>query len=127
MFQQLTQVLCAGLVWLQAALLLGLLVTILFRPERIRSPGLFRAACVLFALSVFVGPVLTAGVVFLDALDSGGFRFASRPGDFTGTLVLLASATGPVLLGISSLLALISLCPAVKSAYHSQPPRHPLE
>ena len=61
----LRQFLGSGQAWLQVGFLLCLFAVLLFRPERIRSPGLFRWAVLLFALSVVVPHVLTFCFAFL--------------------------------------------------------------
>ena len=127
-YQQLQQLFGGGgLVWLQAAYLLGLIAVLAFRPERIRLPGLFRWACILFALAVMVPPVLTALLGLLQTIGGGAYRPMRGPGDVFTILIPVINAAGPVLLGASLLCALIAVSPAGRLQGPSQPARHPLE
>jgi hypothetical protein len=129
-FQQLQQLFGGGgaAAWLQVATLLGLLAALLYRPERIRMPVLFRVACVLLALSVLAGPTITGMLMFLQGLDSGGFRPGRGSDDLWMALGPLVNAAGPVLLGTSILLALIAVSPKPRRPGDPpQPPRHPLD
>ena len=51
--------------WLKFVLLLGLLVVLTYRPERIHRPVAFKWACWLIALSIAVPPVLNERVRLL--------------------------------------------------------------
>jgi Zn-dependent protease len=114
----LQQLLRAGSGWVQATLLAGLLVVLVFRPERIRNRTLFHLACWLFALSVAIPPLLN---LLFTAVGGGLF------GSMAASSLVLAATTlaGPGLLGVSLLLALLSLMPGPPSPF--QPPKHPLE
>ena len=113
--------------WLQAAYLLGLIVLLAYRPERIRLPGLFRWACVLFALSVMVPPALTGLFGFLEGIAGNAFAPTRGAGSAWTFVLLLLNATGPVLLGISLICALVAVSPGPQYPAPLQPPRHPLE
>lgn len=112
--------------WLAAAYLLGLIAVLAYRPERIRMPGLFRWACVLFALSVMVPPMLTGMFTLLQSIGKSAFRPSRGSGDFWVYLYPMLNASGPVLLGISLICALVALSPGPRSRALPQPPRHPL-
>jgi len=112
--------------WLAAAYLLGLIAVLAYRPERIRLPGLFRWACVLFALSVMVPGVLRGLFFFLQGISSSAFRSSRGPGDFWTYLYPVLNASGPVLLGVSLICALVAVSPGPRYPGPPQPPRHPL-
>jgi hypothetical protein len=123
----LKQLLGGGEGWLQAAYVLGLFAILVYRPERIRIPGLFSFGCIVFALSVAVPPAL-AGLL---GLLAGGWNAlgSSRGSSSSGWVHVapLLSAAGPVLLGISLVCVLIAICPAPVVSSRLQPPRHPLQ
>lgn len=124
------QLLSSDTGWVPAAYLLGLLTVLAFRPERIRLPGLFQWACVLFALSLMSGPVLNGLLWFSGLLLDGGMGRMPRPGSQPAALLPLMNASGPVLLGTSVLCATMALGPGrdpARSGAPARPPRHPLE
>jgi hypothetical protein len=115
--------------WTHATLLASLFLVLVFRPERIRSRTLFYVACWCFGLSLLVSPILN--VVF-GALGASLFTGMRGPGGFGGPggsvlVSLVAYLSGPVLFGLSVLLALLALVPAPGQATPFQPPKHPLE
>ena len=121
----LRQLLGSGQGWLQVGFLLCLFAVLLFRPERIRSPALFRLAFLLFVLSVIVPQVLTSCFGFLQFI-SGGSSF--RPGrEATSLLVTLQSTSGPLLFGLSMILAFLALSPSSPPQRRVSPVKHPLE
>jgi len=115
--------------WLPAALLICLFLVVLLRPDRVRSPSLFRLSCVLLALSVMVPSLLTVCLGLMDQLD---FNIRRSLANRSGIVPLLTNASGPVLLGLSIIFGLLSLslgsaqeeCP---QRDRSIPPSHPLE
>jgi hypothetical protein len=112
--------------WLAAAYLLGLIAVLAYRPERIRLPGLFRWACVLFALSVMVPPMLMALFAFLQSVGSSAYGRSPGLGASWTFLYPLVNGSGPVLLGVSLICALIAVSPGPRYPGPPQPPRHPL-
>jgi len=109
----------------QATLMASLFLVLVFRPERIRHRGLFSLACWLFALSVLIPPVIN---LLLGALGGG---LLANPRNLSGTggygLVLaVAMGCGPILFGLSLLMALLALRPGPPPGPF-QPPKHPLD
>lgn len=100
-------------------------IIVIFKPERIQSPTLFRWATTLAALSILLPPVLT---FFFNVTVStgGGGRNAD---DISALVMMLGSTSGPVLLGLSVLAAFASLRPR-PAPYVSKPQvpeKHPLD
>jgi Zn-dependent protease len=110
----------------QAALITGLFIVLIFRPERIRSRTLFSLACWSLGLSILF-PALTNP--FLGALGAGLFAGArGYPGSGGFSLIsVVASGCGAALYGLSVLLGLLSLVPGPRQTSPFQPPKHPLE
>ncbi len=120
----LKQFLGTGQGWLTVGFLLCLFAVLLFKPERIRSAGLFAWAWLLFALSIIAPPVLTFCLQFLQIVDGS----PSRPGGEIGSLLLaLQGVSGPVLFGLSLMLAFLALNPSSRPRSHMGPTKHPLE
>jgi hypothetical protein len=119
----LRQLLAGGQAWLQLGLLLFLFGVLLFKPERIRLPGLFQWAWMLFALSVMVPPLLTF-CVWLFQLT--GAR-STRSGGPASLLLAVEVASGPVLLGLSLIFAFLALSPRSRPDPRLGPTKHPLE
>lgn len=91
----------------QAALLVCLFWIALVKPERIRSVGTFRVACLVFAVT-FVAPVLTN--LFL--VGGNPLMPQTRPGMGQNPGAwMYVSAIPPALLMISFLLAIDSITP----------------
>jgi Zn-dependent protease len=109
----------SGEAWLGVTLLAGLLVVLIFRPERVQRWGLFRTACWLLALSVLIPPVLH----FLAALPGNTVSRSWQSGLLIFSCIYLV---GPILKGLSILFGLLSLIPATPGAPLG-PARHPLE
>jgi len=109
--------------WTHATLLASLFLVLVFRPERIRSRTLFYIACWCFGLSLLISPTLNVLVSVLGSSPFGGPR---GPGG-SPLVALVAYLSGPVLFGLSVLLALLALVPGPGQATQFQPPRHPLE
>ncbi|MCX7426086.1 MAG: hypothetical protein NTW96_10765 [Planctomycetia bacterium] len=118
-----------GMAWVQVALLACLFAMMLFRPERIRSPWLFRWAGLFLAFSVIAPPVLWLCIrLFVE--DMSVVR-SPRPMASGGGLASLLSpiqmASGPTLLGLGIICGVFALGPRAGDASRAQPPRHPLE
>ena len=92
--------------WLQVVFLAFLLAVPIFRPERIRVVSSYRGAYVCFALSIIVPSA--ASVLMTTLVSPGGV-----PGDgLSGIQTLqLFNAAGPVLFGISVILAMKAIVP----------------
>lgn len=121
----LRQLLGSGQGWLQVGFLLCLFAVLLFRPERIRSPALFRLALLLFVLSVIVPHVLTFCFAFLQYIHDD-FSITFGKGS-NWLLVTLQGASGPILLGLSLILAFEALSPGSPPQRRASPVKHPLE
>jgi hypothetical protein len=111
--------------WVSVAMLCGLLVTLIFRPNSIRNPFLFRTACWLFGLSMILSPLLN---MILNMLRSSFMGAGMRPNE-SELLVFCAAAVGPIMHGVSILCGLLSLLPSTMSERleESGPVKHPLE
>ena len=113
--------------WLQVTLLGFLFLVLVFKPDRIHNRSLFRVACLLFALSVIVPPVLTFGVSFLADGATSSYR---NYGPTMGESPLMLSLTGvwaPVLCGTSAMCALLSLIPGREGKSPFEAAKHPLD
>lgn len=110
--------------WICVALLASLFLVLILRPERIRSRGLFKAACALLALSIIVPSALEC--LLLLVLASSGLPFPGPTGSYPG-IVEVVRELGPMLLGAGVFLGLMSLIPPPSRSPFPQPPRHPLE
>ncbi len=109
-----------------AALLTGLFIVVVFRPERIRSRTLFYLACWSLALSILLPSLFSL------LLGAAGAGFLAGPRGYpppSGLSLgfILAIGCGPVLYGLSVLLALLALVPGPRTQSPFQPPKHPLE
>jgi hypothetical protein len=110
--------------WLSFAFLLCLFGVFLFRPERIRSPELFRLAWLFFALSIIVPPVLMSCFSFFQFTGSSSFR---SPRGMTSLLLTVQGTSGPLLLGLSLIFAFLALSPRSRTRHGESPVKHPLE
>jgi hypothetical protein len=95
--------------WVEAAFLISLFLIATGRPERIRSVGQFRAACLIFAASLFA-PTLT-NLYMLSENMGGGGPGAMRFGGADSAFALLLMAVGPMLFALAFLLAIDSVTP----------------
>ena len=116
--------------WLQPVFLLSMFTALLFRRDCITSPGKFRAAYFLFALSLILpalmGPVLgTAGFQSMARMFSG--RSYTMQSDAGFTVSLIATAGGPGLFALSIVCALASMMPRKPPPAPLPPPKHPLD
>jgi hypothetical protein len=111
----------AARVWLDVAFVAGVILALLFRPERVRSWSLFQFGCGDWALST-IAPSL---VVFL--LDSPtstptrspmGMGAASDPD--LGMMSKVVMLSGPVLFALAFLCVVFSLMPSGKSSKTGQ-------
>ena len=84
-----------------------------FRPQRIQSPGLFKLACFLWAVSTVAPYVLSLGVGVLD----GSFGRNGYGGGRMSFLMLI-QLVGPTLFGAAFVCAIISI---VGSGYFPDP------
>jgi hypothetical protein len=109
----------------QVAILVGLLLVVIYRPERIRLLGMFRFSCVMLALSIVVPPAVSATLSFLVSIG-GSSRSSSSAGDYM-ILVNLLGTIEPALVAASLCLGIFSLLPARRSADRTGPARHPLD
>jgi hypothetical protein len=117
----LQQLFGAGSGLLQSVLFAGLLVVLIYRPEKIRQRTLFLWSCCTLALSIAAPPFWN--VVF-SVMGAGPFGGSFGRGG--GPILLIGSGViGPGLLAISLLFALLSLLP--RRGVSCQPPKHPLE
>ena len=112
----------SGQGWIQASLLVSLILVLCFRWEHVRRPGLFQAACWLFGLSLLVQPVLT----LLLMAGSIGIGAPSRVRGLPPVWGLLGSFDS-LLFGASVLCLLMALVPRGELPGHYRPARHPLE
>lgn len=76
-----------------------------FRPQRIQSPGLFKLACFLWAVSTVAPFVLSLGVGVLD----GSFRGNVYGGGGAMSFMMLIQLVGPTLFGAAFVCAIISI------------------
>jgi hypothetical protein len=116
-----------GTIWLQVALLAGLLFISLYKPERIRFPTLFRMSYVCLALAVIVPPVMEICTPLLLGMGTNAFgNLRNRP---QGFVISLPAVVGPVFLGTSIILMLSAIAPhRQQSRKPAAPPqRHPLD
>jgi hypothetical protein len=113
----------AGSGWLPAVLLAGLLLAMLFKPDRVHSWLLLRLSCWLLAVSIIITPAFNV-LISLDSSMSS--RFPSGPQSMPPFIVTAIYAFAPILLGCSVICGLLAMIPAV-SPQAIIPPKHPLE
>lgn len=92
--------------WLQVVFLAFLFAVPIFRPERIRVVSSYRAAYMCFALSIIVPSA--ASVLMMNLVSPGGVSGGGLPGI---SMFQLFNAAGPVLFGISIVLAMKAIVP----------------
>jgi hypothetical protein len=110
----------------QVAMLVGLLLVAIYRPERICLLGLFRLSCVLLALSIVVTPVTTLVINMMSTVSNNSM---ARPGA-TSDLALLFSlmqVVEPILVALSIGCGLFSLLPSSRERSRSGPRQHPFD
>jgi len=117
----------SGQGWLQVTLLGFLFLVLVFRPERIYNRSLFRVACLLFALSVIVPPVLTLSVSLLaDGAVSSSRNYRGMMSQAPHMLSLTATLES-VLFGTSAMCGLLSLIPGRERKSPLEAAKHPLD
>jgi hypothetical protein len=110
-----------GSVLIQATVFAGLLLVLVFRPERLRHKSLFLLAAIFMVLSMVVPPFsYFLATVMGSGLSRGPMMRTAEP--FT---LVATNVAGPMFLGLSVLFALLSLMPRTSRPF--QPPQHPLE
>jgi hypothetical protein len=107
----------------QVAMLVGLLLVVIYRPERIRLLGMFRASCVCLAVSIVLPPLVGAIVGLLVPAMSGMPRNSS---DFM-ILIGLLNVVEPALVAISICLGIFSLLPLLRRTTAPGPAQHPVD
>jgi hypothetical protein len=115
----------AGIGWLPAVLLTGLLLALLFKPENVHSWPLFRLSCWLLAISIIVMPLLNVLISFTQG-NSMGSRFPNGLQGMPPFIIAFIYAISPILQGISIICGLLSMIPSGSRQYLA-PPKHPLE
>ena len=103
----------------QLAMLVGLLLVAIYRPERINRIGMFRLSCVLLALSILATPIATA-VVSMMALLSGGMGRSGNVDEAT-LLYSLMQIIEPILVALSICFGVFSLLPGSGEQRRSGP------
>jgi hypothetical protein len=105
-------------------LLTGLLLALLFKPERVYSWALMRLSCWLLAVSIVIPPILNTFM----AINSGSAASFRPPSIGSPDYLVMTCiyALGPILMGISIICGLLALIP---TGYRPPltPPKHPLE
>lgn len=96
-------------VWLDVAFLAGVMLALLYRPERVRSWSLFQFGCGVWALST-IAPSL---VVFLvDSKSPARATMGMGGGDpDLGMMSKIVMLTGPVLFALAFLCVVFALMP----------------
>ena len=109
--------------WLTAALLTGVLLALLFKPERVYSWALMRLSCWLLAASIAIPPILNA---YMPSLANGFAFQSSRIGISEYLIMPCICAFGPILVGTSVICGLLAMIP---TGYRPPltPQKHPLE
>ncbi len=110
----------------QLAMLVGLLLVVIYRPERICLPGMFRLSCVLLAVSVFVTPIASGIVTSMMATSRNGMYNSGSQGEFA-MLFSLVQVIEPILVALSICFGLFSLLPSSRGQGRSGPRQHPLD
>ena len=126
---QLTQMFGGGHVWLQLGYLVCLFAVLLFRPERIQRPRVFNYAWAALGMSIILPPSLMVLLSYIGESNRSGRGGLPRIDQFSG-VVLMASASGPVLFGASVLLGFAALAPPRVNQIRrppTQPTTHPLD
>ncbi len=112
-------------VWMSVALLIGFLLVLIFRPNTIHHPILFRAACWLLALAVVVPPCLS---LLLSLGSPGGYPGRMSQSFELSFFMACVNLTGPLLQGGCIICGLTALIPPLGRRWEpSGPAKHPLE
>jgi hypothetical protein len=113
-------------VWIAVTLLSGFLLVLIFRPNAIHRPVLFRVACWLLALTAVVPSALS---LLLGMYSSGGgYPGRMSPGSEMAFIMGCANFSGPVLEGACIICGLTALLPPMtRREPPTGPAKHPLE
>ena len=126
-------------VWISVTLLMGFLLVLIFRPNAIHRPVLFRLACWLLALTAVVPPSLflllglySSGLGLnssgLGLNSSGGYPGRMGSGSDMSFYTACAGFSGPVLEGACIICGLTALIPPMTRCEDpTGPAKHPLE
>ena len=117
----LQRLLSGGSGWIQPTLLAGMLVVLVFRPDKLRHRTLFLLAAISLALSIIAPPALFLLVTGMGTGPLGGAW--GRGGNLV--LPIATNVAGPFFLAASIVLAVLSLMPSPTTPF--DPPKHPLE
>jgi hypothetical protein len=114
-------------VWLSATLLMGLLLVLIFRPNAIQRPILFRVTCWLLALLVVIPPILTL-LLSIGTSNMYSGRGMGYGGSDLPYFMACANLSGPVLQAACIVCGLAALTPPMTR--HEAPTglaKHPLD
>jgi hypothetical protein len=109
--------------YVQVAMLVGFLLVVIYRPERIRLLGMFRASCVLLAISIVLPPLVGAVIGFFAAMQAGSGRNGSDSIIYVGLL----NVVEPALVATSVCLGIFSLLPPLRQSETRGPAHHPFD
>ena len=109
----------------QLAMLVGLLLVAMYRPERILRIGMFRLSCVLLALSLLATPIATAVVTTMTFVGGGMGRSVNA--DELTLLFPLLQISEPLLVALSICFGIFSLLPTSGEQRRPNPAQHPME
>ncbi|MGO9113449.1 MAG: hypothetical protein ACLP9L_29815 [Thermoguttaceae bacterium] len=110
----------------QLAMLVGLLLVVIYRPERIYRTGMFRLSCVLLAVSILVTPITMAISNTMIGILGNGLGRPGNPSEFAA-LLSLVQVLEPILVALSICFGIFSLLPPSREQSRSGPAQHPLE
>ena len=113
----------SGTAWLEVVFLAFLIAIPVFRPERIRIVSMYRRAYYCFGLSIIVPSTASCLLmtVFMPNVAGGRFGTGSSETILGAELLKVLAQAGPVLFGISVILALAAVVPGF---IPPQNPRH---
>ena len=110
--------------WISVTLLAGFLLVLVFRPNTIHHPLLFRVSFWLLALTVVVPASLS---LLLGLCSPSGYTGRIGPGSELSFAIACANFTGPLLEGACIICGLTALIPPMTRPDPTGPARHPLE
>ena len=112
----------------QLAILIGLLLVAIYRPERIYLPGMFRLSCVLLAVSIVVSPIASAILnTMMTTTTSRTGAFGSNNHSELALLYSLVQVFQPILVALSFCFGLFALLPSPRRPNRQGPRQHPLD
>ncbi len=111
----------------QLAMLIGLLLVAIYRPERIYVLGMFRLSCVLLAVSVLVTPITSVIISMMVTVSSSPPNRSGGPTSEFAIMYSLAQVVEPILVALSICFGLFSLLPSSRERNRSGPRQHPLD